>query len=176
LPVSDNISLHAARGVLFPDVRARNAVPVFRPKAAGLMHLARSDGILWAAAGIFVIALQSRRKGAGAAVALMTSFTAGYLVTMGPWLARNLLIFGSPLPPGSSHVLWLTQYYDTFAYPATRLTWQSWLASGWEAILAARFSALRSNSLETIFQMGGFAALHHPRWLVHRRTRVQPAC
>jgi hypothetical protein len=104
-------------------------------------------------------------------------FAAGYLLVMGPWFTRNLLVFGSPLPPGNAHVLWLTQYYDTLAYPATRLTWQNWLASGWEVILHARLSALRSNALETIFQIGGILLpfILLGGWVHRRDARVPVA-
>jgi hypothetical protein len=38
---------------------------------------------------------------------------------------------------------WLTDYYQTFIYPASQLTFQNWLASGWNAILALRLSAFQ---------------------------------
>ena len=178
LPVSDNIGAYMLLGALFFLMLGR-ATPfsiLLAGAAVGLMNLARSDGMLWAGAGIFVMVLQSRGKGARAAVTQIAIFTVGYLMTMAPWFARNLLVLGSPLPPGNAHVLWLAQYYDTFAYPATRLTWQNWLASGWEAILEARVSALLSNSLETILQIGGILLpfMLLGGW-VHRRDARVPA-
>jgi hypothetical protein len=179
LPVTDNLGAYMLLGALFFLLlgRATSLAVLLAGAAAGLMNLARSDGVLWAGAGIVVIALQSRGKGARAGAAQMAIFTAGYLLTMGPWLARNLLVFGSPLAPGNAHVLWLTQYYDTLAYPAARLTSQNWLASGWQAIIAARASAFQSNSLETIFQIGGILLpfMLLGGWVHRRDARVLAA-
>ena len=179
LSITDNLGAYMLLGALFFLLLGRaTLLPVLLAGAtAGLMNLARSDGMLWAGAGIVVIALQSRGKGAKAGVAGMAIFTAGYLLTMGPWLARNLLVFGSPLAPGNAHVLWLTQYYDTLAYPAARLTSQNWLASGWQAIVAARASALQSNLLETIFQIGGILLpfMLLGGWVHRRDARVLAA-
>jgi hypothetical protein len=179
LPVTDNLGAYMLLGALFFLLLGRT-VPLavlLAGAAAGLMNLARSDGMLWAGAGIIVIALQSRGNGARAGAAQMAIFAAGYLLTMGPWLARNLLMFGSPLAPGNVHVLWLTRYYDTLAYPAARLTSQNWLASGWEAIVAVRASALQSNSLETIFQIGGILLpfMLLGGWVHRRDARVLAA-
>ena len=179
LPVTDNLGAYMLLGALFFLLLGRTTTLglLLAGAAAGLMNLARSDGMLWAGAGILVIALQSRGKGAKPAAAHMAIFTAGYLLTMGPWLARNLLVFGSPLAPGNAHVLWLTQYYDTLAYPAARLTSQNWLASGWGAIVAARASAFQSNSLETIFQIGGILLpfMLLGGWVHRRDARVLAA-
>jgi len=79
----------------------------------------------------------------------------GYLLLLSPWYARNLSVFGSLMAPGGSRVLWLTNYDDTFAYPASQLTMQRWLASGWDAILTARFSAMRFNLLNAFAAQGG---------------------
>jgi hypothetical protein len=69
----------------------------------------------------------------------------GYIVVMGPWMARNLDAFGTPLSPGGNRMLWLTEYDELFSYPADLLTPERWLASGLPAILRARWDALRQN-------------------------------
>lgn len=123
---------------------------------AGLMHLSRADGLIWLGA-ILAIAIwqamtvfrRSPRSLLCPALVLI-----GYAVVTSFWYARNLQAFGSLMPPGGSRALWLTNYDQTFNYPADTLTWQSWLASGWAAILRARWDALLAN-LKTLLAVQG---------------------
>jgi hypothetical protein len=79
----------------------------------------------------------------------------GFFAIMSFWYARNISVFGTVMAPGGSRALWLTEYNDTFAYPASQLTMQSWLASGWTAILIARLTALKLNLLNAFAAQGG---------------------
>ncbi len=97
---------------------------------------------------------------------------------MGPWYLRNLTISGTLTPPGSAWLLWLTDYNDTFLYPASQLTVQRWLASGWEAILLARWTALRLNLLTAFAAQGQiflFPFILIGAWHLRRDPRVQLA-
>ncbi len=69
----------------------------------------------------------------------------GYAILLAPWYARNLALYGGLFSPGGSHTLWLTGYNQTYAYPASTVNMQAWLASGLGAILAARWEALGLN-------------------------------
>ena len=123
---------------------------------AGLLTLARSDGLLWLAltcALIFWRFLSDKRTGA-ALVNLLLAL-AGFLLIMGPWFWRTYSIYGSPLAPGGGHLLWLTTYDETFIYPASQLTMQSWLAQGWNNIFSARLAASRWNLLNAFAAQGG---------------------
>jgi hypothetical protein len=122
---------------------------------SGLFHLARADGILWIfMAGVAMI-YQGLRKAAQAGQKMdqpadrnwlpLVGLALGYLVVMGPWMARNLDAFGTPLSPGGNRMLWLTEYDELFSYPANLLTPERWLASGLPAIFRARWDALRQN-------------------------------
>jgi hypothetical protein len=64
---------------------------------------------------------------------------------MGPWLLRNLALFGGPLGPGGSRALWIREYDELFTYPASLLTFDRWAASGWAVILKARMWAAGLN-------------------------------
>ena len=100
----------------------------------------------------------------------------GYLLLLSPWYARNLSVFGSLMAPGGSRVLWLTNYDDTFAYPASQLTMQRWLASGWDAILTARFSAMRFNLLNAFAAQGGiflFPFILIGLWQLRKDARIR---
>lgn len=115
---------------------------------AGLIHLARAEGLLWLLAAVWVVWTLSKRK-SDLLIAM-----AGYALVMAPWLLRNWLTFGTPFGPGVGATLWLTNYNELFAYPASQLTATHWLASGWGAILLARLSALAQNLLSALSVQG----------------------
>lgn len=71
---------------------------------------------------------------------------------MSPWYTRNLNTYGTLMAPGGSRALWLQNYDQTFIYPPTLLTKESFLAYGWDNILADRLWALNMNL------QSGFAA------------------
>jgi hypothetical protein len=71
---------------------------------------------------------------------------------MSPWYARNLSVYGSVMAPGGSRALWLANYDQTFIYPPTELTKESFLALGWGHIIKDRLWALNNNL------QSGFAA------------------
>lgn len=80
------------------------------------------------------------------------------------------------MAPGGSRALWLTSYNDTFIYPASQLTMQSWLASGWDAILKARMDALGANLLNAFAAQGGiflFPFILIGVWQYRRDVRVR---
>ncbi len=123
---------------------------------AGLMHLARADGLLWLAVcpGILLWRLIGEYKQieskAGSRIILKyilfgLLMLSGYGVVTFWWYGRNLSTWGSLLPPGGSLTLWLTNYNQTFAYPSNLLTVDSWIASGWRAIINIRLDAVVQN-------------------------------
>lgn len=126
---------------------------------SGMMHLTRADGLLWLPVALgcgLTLAWRepNSRRRAAAAVRLAAIIAAGYLVVMGPWMMRNLQVFGSPLAPGGSRALWITGYDELFTYPAARLTPERWWASGWVHLLRARGWALGLN-LQTALAVQG---------------------
>jgi hypothetical protein len=128
---------------------------------AGLMNLARSDGLLWLGL-VGLLALwhsmdseQILRPKIQSFVLLGFLAVVGYSLVMGPWYARNMAVFGSPMAPGGSRILWLTNYNDTFAFPADQVNMQSWLEAGWGAALKVRLWALQMNLLNTFAAQGG---------------------
>jgi hypothetical protein len=166
---------------------------------SALAALARSDGLLWLGLS-FLVAIWF----AGAQVKteyairntqhaspnshplspiprlLLPAFCVliGFLLLISPWYARNLRTFGSLMAPGGSHALWLTSYNDTFAFPASQLTMQSWLASGWDAILQARLNALGINLLNAFGAQGGiflFPFILVGLWIFRRDPSIRLA-
>lgn len=157
---------------------------------SALAALARSDGLLWLGLSIFVAIwfastqvnteyeIRNIQQVSPFSRLLLSAFCIliGFLLLASPWYARNLHVFGSLMAPGGSRALWLTSYNDTFAFPVSQLTMQSWLASGWDAILQARLEALRINLLNAFGAQGGvflFPFILVGLWAFRRDIRVR---
>lgn len=121
---------------------------------SALMHLSRADGALWLVVAAGFIFYSARKKKLSFLFSLFLLIVS-YLVIMLPWFSRNLATFGTPLAPGGDKMLWLTRYDQLFTYQPDLLTFNTWLASGWSAILAARFWALKLNLGTTLGVQGG---------------------
>ena len=124
---------------------------------AGLFNLARSDGLLWLGlTGLLSLwrARSSKTPMRNFLVFGMLAF-AGYLLVMVPWYVRNYSVFGSIMAPGGSRILWLTNYNDTFAFPASQVNLKSWLEAGWYAAMKSRLWALWMNLMNTVGAQGG---------------------
>lgn len=166
--VTDNFSLFMLFGGLYfifatqliaDPTRKRNWLLL--GLLAGLMSLSRSDGLLWLAL-TFLFALRTLRPSIlnlhfsrETFIHYFSSFILillGFLLIMSPWYARNLNVYGTLMAPGGSRALWLENYDQTFVYPPTVLTKESFLALGWDHIIKDRMWAL-SNNLQS-----GFAA------------------
>jgi hypothetical protein len=121
---------------------------------AGLMHLTRADGLLWLVVAVLSILFFTPDASLRARFGALLLCLAGYLAVMLPWFVRNQMAFGVPLAPGGDRALWLTDYDQTFAYPADRLTFRTWLESGWTAIVRARLWALGMNLATALVVQG----------------------
>lgn len=165
LPTSDTFGIYMLLGALWLLAAGRPSFalqPVLLGLLAGLMHLARADGLLWLA--LLPLAgwlLEGERRSGGPAcgtAAAVLRFSAlglaGYLLVMGPWMLRNLAAFGVPLAPGGGRTLWLTAYDQLYAYPAGSLNLQTWLAAGPAAVLQPRLEAAGLN-LQTALSVQG---------------------
>jgi hypothetical protein len=121
---------------------------------SGLMTLSRSDGLLWLGITFVFAARDLRPSTFNLKLTARNVFLAllGFLLIMSPWYARNLSVYGSLMAPGGSRALWLANYDQTFIYPPTALSMQSFLALGWKHIIADRLWALNNNL------QSGFAA------------------
>jgi hypothetical protein len=160
LPVTDTFGLYMLFGALFFLIVNRKSSIVnslLLGLLAGLMHLARADGLLWLlmafVVAILILPKPSQRRALFTFYFLLFTLF-GYLLIMSPWLVRNLAVFGTPLAPGGSRALWLTRYDQLFAYPASPLTFASWWHSGLAEILKVRLWALGLN-LESALAVQG---------------------
>jgi hypothetical protein len=129
----------------------------------GLMHLTRADGLLWLGAiGIWVglefFRLRPVLDFRTIVQAVCLSILA-YGIIMSPWFLRNLNEWGSILPPGGSRTLWLTDYNQTYVYPASNLSFSTWRTSGIGEILSTRLNAMWMNIKTILVIQGGIALL-----------------
>jgi hypothetical protein len=161
--VTDNFGLYMLFGALYflclsnvleDPARARHWA--FLGLLAGFMNLARTDGLLWLGMTSLLILWYARKDSLRDSIrfAARSSLVvlAGFLLIMGPWYARNWTIYGTLMAPGGSRALWLDHYDQTFIYPPTELTMDTFLSLGWREILADRLWALKLNL------QSGFAA------------------
>jgi hypothetical protein len=162
LPVTDNYDPYLVLGGLyFLTIGSRKRYSYFvLGLLAGLLTLARSDGLLWFGLALLLILYRFLRdKKAGSASINFFLASAGFLLITGPWFYRNYTVYGTLLAPGGRYLLWLTNYDQTFIYPASQLTMQSWLAQGWSRIVGGYLFALRWNLLNAFAAQGGIFLL-----------------
>ena len=129
MPVPDNYALFMVLGSAFLLLAPRQQkwIPVALGALAGLMTLARSDGLLWlGVAGLTVMWKSSHKingtkttfaEWIGLIVPAGLLVLIGYLIVMGFWHLRSLSLFDSFMAPGGERLLWLQNYNQTFIYP-----------------------------------------------------------
>lgn len=171
LTTTDSFTLFMVLGGLFflGYLRFKRARGFLLGLLAGLMHMARADGLLWLGVaglgGLFDLLPEDERLSWKQVFGKLFSFdfvraglmtVAGYLLVMAPWFWRNLDVFGGLFPPGSSRAIWALDYNDLYAYPASQLTGGRWWQAGVGALLEARWDALLANLQTTYASMGVF--------------------
>jgi len=188
MPVPDNYALFMLLGGAFLLLAPRREkwVPVALGALAGLMTLARSDGLLWLGLAGLTVMWKDTHKIEG----VKNTFTEwlrlivpagflvilGYLLTMGFWHVRNMNLFGSLLTPGGGRLLWLQNYNQTFIYPSEGLTRESFLQAGWNSALQNRLRAFSANFGNAFGAQGGiflFPFILIGLWQLHRDLRTK---
>lgn len=167
MPVPDNYALFMLCGAAFLSLASSNRkwIPVALGALAGLMTLARSDGLLWLGLAGLTVMWKAANKEDGTkntlkewlGIILPAGLLVGlgYLVTMGFWHLRNINLFGSFLTPGGGRLLWLQNYNQTFIYPPEELTRESFLQAGWQSALQSRARAFSANFGNAFGAQGG---------------------
>lgn len=107
----------------------------------GLAALARADGVLLGLPFVLAFGLEllpGRRQVIGWVAAI--GCAALFALVMGPWLLRQLDVYGSLSPAASAgRLLWLTDYEQLFSV-ANPPTLDAWLGQGIWSLLASRVS------------------------------------
>ncbi len=92
-----------------------------------------------------------------------------------PWLVRNYLAFGTPLPGSVLNQAWLTDYVDTFNF-WQHPTLQTWIAQGLPSILARWVQALLHSTQVFLRSTLPWGLLALPGlWLLRREWAFWPA-
>jgi hypothetical protein len=150
---------------------------------AGLAHLTRADGVLLLLIAILLwgyrLAGRMRKQDPAEPNALWLPVTAiaylmiGYLLVMGGWFLRNLVVFGSPLSAVGTQTIFLTTYDDLFAYDRS-FDFSHLLDWGWVNILRSRLQGI-SIAAQTFVAVSCFTFLTpFILWAWHS-LRQQPA-
>lgn len=166
MPVPDNYAILMLLGGTFLLLAPRQQkwIPLALGALAGLMTLARSDGLLWLGlAGLTVLwksplSLRERagvRDNASVIVPFGLLALLGYFLIMGSWHYRSFTLFDSFMAPGGGRLLWLENYNQTFSYPADSITREGFLNAGWDAAWNVRIKALGSNLGNMFAAQGG---------------------
>ncbi|MFT3894086.1 MAG: hypothetical protein QM730_20845 [Anaerolineales bacterium] len=157
MSVPDNYAIFMLLGGTFLLLapRTQKWIPIALGALAGLMTLARSDGLLWLGLAGLTVMWNATYKEDGSKNSFVDWFklivpagllaVLGYLLVMGPWHVRNFNLFGSFMAPGGGRLLWLENYNQTFLYPADLITKEGFLKAGWNAALQDRLAAFGSN-------------------------------
>jgi hypothetical protein len=171
MPVPDNYAIFMLLGCAFLlfAPKKQKWIPATLGGLAGLMTLARSDGLLWLGLAGLTVMWKSTTNENGEKNSFKQWLTlivpggfitlVGYFVIMGPWHYRTWVLFKSFLTPGGGKLLWLQNYGETFIYPATKLTMDSFLQAGWGIAWQNRLDAFSSNLNTAIFAQGGLFLL-----------------
>ena len=166
MPVPDNYGIYMILGATFLLCVPRNQkwIPLVLGVLAGLLSLSRSDGLLWLGLAGLTVMWKFAHPADGSGITIKqwvplivpagSLAILGYLVVMGPWHYRNLILFDSFMTPGGGRLLWLQNYNETFIYPPEALTREGFLEAGWAAAIQDRMSALSSNLGNTFAAQG----------------------
>ena len=166
MPVPDNYALYMLFGGTFLLLAPRQEkwIQIALGALAGLLTLARSDGLLWLGlAGLTVMwkfagnedgKKRSFREWFVQIVPAGLLVFLGYLVVMGPWHLRSMNLFHSIMTPGGGRLFWLENYNQTFIYPPQDLTREGFLRAGWNEALKDRIAALNANLGNTFAAQG----------------------
>jgi len=122
----------------------------------GIMHMARSDGILWVAgvAGFLVFSLVLKNEKIKNITFHFLAFLVGYFIISGGWYYRNISVWGSLFPIGNSKMLWLKDYNQLFSYPSNLISATEWLNQPFLKHLSDYWNAGKRNVI-TIFGIEG---------------------
>lgn len=161
---TDNYSLYLLVGAVYFLILERLTLPkvALLGLLAGILNLARGDGVLWLPLTLLVVTVLTYRQSPAAPIrtrilhSIANGFLSliGYLLVMGAWMLHNLSVFGSLMPPGSGYLLWMTSYNQIYSYTPEIYTFQSWIANGWQVAVKVRSEAILQNISTAIFAQG----------------------
>ncbi|OJX41386.1 MAG: hypothetical protein BGO78_01240 [Chloroflexi bacterium 44-23] len=161
MTIPENISIYIVLGALFfysaerwlfsSDGFTNTWRALLLGVLAGLLNLARVDGLIFIGLLLAVVLFKALLKQKDSIKPRIKIFEIsifiilGYLLVMTIIFMRNFELFGSIFSPASARTLWLTEYNDTFIFPADKLTFSYWLQTGLPYKLTQVWDALKLN-------------------------------
>ncbi len=122
----------------------------------GLLHMTRAEGLIWLLIAISCLIYASfKAKRTEILIPALLLLLGGYFLISAAWYGRNFGMWGHVFPPGTSRTLWMTNYNQTFLFPVSGLTFNSWIQAGINSILNARLDALWMNLKSAVAVQGG---------------------
>ncbi len=186
-PAIDNFALIGLCGTAVLWMSAR-AVRSERPgpwiigagAVAGLAALTRIDGVLLTLAPATAW-LVGRGWTPWKVIGGKPSWAAGFasagafLLVVAPWLIRQAIVFGTPLPSAGGHTLWITSYNEQFSV-GHEVSLATYLAWGWANIITSKISTLGVIAGRTLVLMGGFLVISFVGglWFFRKRPDLAP--
>lgn len=164
----DNFGLFMTLGALALWLCARGARGDRRAFIAGgvvvgLATLARNDGIVLGAPFALSALADLLRRPRSPRIGLLaaTGCLALFAVVVGPWLFRQMDVFGSLSPSAASgRILWITDYRELYSIGGELPTLQSFIGQGVGPLVASRLGGLVSAL--TIFAVWPLVAVLAP--------------
>jgi len=179
-------SLVGAPTLRSTPIRGPGPIARYRAAITGLLvalaYLTRSDGLLL----LVAIPLAWRllpapastapgdrgrdghvRPGATSLAVMIVAFA----LLIAPWLARNYLAFGTPLPGSVLSQARISDYAESFNYQAFP-TWGMLFARGWQALLLERLQALLHNGSVWLLSTFPWGVLALPAIWLLRHERI----
>ena len=181
-PLVDAFAVFGAAGVAaiwssIRSLRAGRPGPwlVLAGACVGLATLARVDGLLLAVAPATAWAQRHDWPSWPVRIGWGIASAVAALVVLGPWLARDVAVFGSPLPSAGGHTLWITSYNQQFSI-ASDPTLAEYLAWGPGNFIGSKLSTWGELVGRTAVLLGGLFVIPFAfgLWRERRRQELRP--
>ncbi|HEX7067718.1 MAG TPA: glycosyltransferase family 39 protein [Candidatus Limnocylindria bacterium] len=187
-PTTDNFAVFGATGAgsLYASMRAVRAPRpgpwlVLGGALAGLATLSRIDGAFLT---VGVATAWFVRRGwspwrapaiGGATVGWGAASAAAFLAVLAPWIARNLAVFGAPLPSAGGHTLWITSYNQQFSI-GQDVSLSTYLDWGLGNIVLSKLTSWAELVGRTGVLLGGTFLVFFVAgvWMFRRRAELAP--
>lgn len=145
----------------------------------GLATLARIDGVLLAlstATAWWLVRPRTITRAAWLRHVGVGVLSAGaFLVVIGPWLLRNLEVYGAFLPSTGGSTLWISSYNQQFSIDSD-VSLATYLAAGAGNIIGSKLFAIAELASRTASLMGGIFAIFFMvgSWSMRGRPELRP--
>ena len=114
-------------------------------------------------------------RATGPSLRHLVDLCVAFALIITPWLVRNYLAFGTPLPSSIVSQAWLSDYIDNFAF-LVHPTPETWLAQTWSVILDQRIQALAHSGQVLLLGTFPWGVLALPGlWLLRRELSFFPS-